>query len=209
LIHFKPQLLEGGKMKTNRSRPYQLAKELSQLFVLDCKIDTVLSASMYYLNDFMGSERTSVFVYQPWNQELTVFSSLDLKKHEISIPKSSGISGWVYDNRKPVIVDNAYEDSRFCSKVDEMTGFYTTNMICTPIIDQNDRCLGTLQSLTKKAGPYTSDDIELMNLAAHMVAISIDNNERYKEITNTNTFQKKIIYSFMKTINTGNLAYAS
>jgi len=195
-------------MKTNRSRPYRFAKELSQLFVLDCKIDTVLSASIYYLNEFMGSERTSIFVYQPWNQELTVFSSLDLKKHEISIPKSSGVSGWVYDNRKSVIVESAYEDSRFCRKVDDMTGFYTANMICTPIIDPKNRCLGTLQSLNKM-GPYTSDDLALMDLAAHMVAISIGRSEHCNETTNTNAFMKKVINSLMKTINAGGLARAS
>jgi len=194
-------------MKTISQKPYRLAKELSQLFVLDSQIDTVLSASMYYLNDFMESERTSIFVYQPWNQELTVFSSLDLKKHEISIPKSSGVSGWVYDNLKPAIVDNVYEDSRFYSKIDEMTGFHTTNMICTPIIDRNDRCLGTLQSLNKW-GPFTSDDLEVMDLAAHMVAISIGNSERYNEITNTTAFQKKIINRFVGTANNSNPTYS-
>jgi adenylate cyclase len=197
-------------MRARSQKPYyQLAKKLLQLFVLDCKMDTVLSASMYYLNDFMESERTSVFVYQPWNQELTILSSLDLKKNEVSIPKSSGISGWVYDNLKPAIVNNAYEDSRFCSKVDDLTGFYTTKMICTPIIDQNNRCLGTLQSLNKKTGLYTLGDLELIDFAAHMVAISMSNSERYKEISNTNVFQKKIISKFVKTINTNNLVCAS
>ena len=39
------------------TRSYRLAKELSQLFDLESKIDTVLSVSMYHLNEYMDSER--------------------------------------------------------------------------------------------------------------------------------------------------------
>jgi hypothetical protein len=59
-------------MEESMTRSYRLAKELSQLFDLDSKIDTVLSASMYYLNKFMDSERSSIFLFQHWNQQLTI-----------------------------------------------------------------------------------------------------------------------------------------
>lgn len=195
-------------MKEISSKSYRLAKKLTQLFVLDCKIDTVLSASMYYLNEFMESERSSVFIFQPWNQELTVFSSLDLKKHEISIPKSLGVSGWVFENREPAIVDNVYTDSRFYGRIDEMTGFHTTDMICTPLIDHNHHCLGTLQSLNKKGDSFTSKDLERLDLAAHMVAIAIRNSNRFTEITNTTVFQKKIIKRIVKKIAVADSIYA-
>ena len=55
-------------MEESMTRPYRLAKELSQLFDLDSKIDTVLSNSIYYLNQFMDSERSSIFLFQHWNQ---------------------------------------------------------------------------------------------------------------------------------------------
>ena len=95
------------------TRSYRLAKELSQLFDLESNIETVLSVSMYHLNQFMDSERSSIFLFQHLNQQLTVFSSLDLKKNEIRIPKSCGVAGWVFVNRQPAVVNNAYEDGRF------------------------------------------------------------------------------------------------
>jgi hypothetical protein len=75
-------------MEESMTRSYRLAKELSQLFDLESKIDTVLSVSMYHLNEFMDSERSSIFLFQHWNEQLSIFSSLDLNKHEIRIPKS-------------------------------------------------------------------------------------------------------------------------
>ena len=180
-------------MEESKTRSYRLAKELSKLFDLESEIDTVLSVSMYHLNQFMDSERSSVFLFQHWNQHLTVFSSLDLNKHEVQIPKSSGVAGWVFVNRQPAIVNNAYEDSRFYKKVDDISGFHTRNLICTPMLDSGSQCLGTLQSLNKKTGDFTADDLELLNLAAGMVAVAIKNSTHYIELLATNKARQKFI----------------
>ena len=169
-------------MEESMTRSYRLSKKLSQLFDLESNIDAVLSVSMHHLNQFMDSERSSVFLFQHLNQQLTVFSSLDLKKNEIQIPKSCGVAGWVFVNRQPAVVKNAYEDSRFYKKVDDMTGFHTRNLICTPLLDYKDHCLGTLQSLNKKRGDFTTDDLELLKLAARMVAVAIKTSKHYTEI---------------------------
>ena len=180
-------------MKESMTRSYCLAKELSQLFDLEGKIDTMLSVSMYYLNQFMDSERSSIWLFQHWNQNLTIFSSLDLEKNEIRIPKSCGVAGWVFVNREPAVVNNAYEDNRFYRKVDDMTRFHTRNIVCTPLLDYKDHCLGTLQSLNKTTGDFTTDDLELLNLAGRMVAVAINNSRRYKEISVTNEARRKFI----------------
>jgi adenylate cyclase len=184
---------EERKMEESMTRPYRLAKALSKLLDLDSKIDTVLSASIYYISQFLDSERSSIFLFQHWNQQLTIFSSLDLEKHEISIPISHGVTGWVFRNCKSVVINDAYEDTRFYKVVDEMTGFKTRNLICTPLLNNKDHCLGTIQSLNKKSGDFTNDDLELLNLAARMVTVVINNSRQYNELLVTNEVRKKII----------------
>ena len=180
-------------MEESATRSYRLAEKLSQLFDLESKIETVLSVSMYYLNQFMESERSSIFLFQHWNQQLTIFSSLDLEKHEVNIRKDCGIAGWVFVNREPAVVNNVAEDNRFCGDVDDMTGFRTRNVVCTPLLHSNDQCLGTLQSLNKLDGEFSVDDLELLNLAARMVAVAINNSRRYREILVASEARKKFI----------------
>lgn len=175
------------------SRPYLLAKKLSQLFDLESKIETTLSVSMYHLNQFMDAERSSIFLFQHWDHQLTVFSSLDLEKNEFRIPKSCGVAGWVFVNREPASVNNAYEDPRFYREIDDMTGFKTRNLICTPLLLNEDQCLGTIQSLNKREGDFTKDDLELLKLAADMVAVAINNSRRYKEMMVMSQSQRKFI----------------
>ena len=187
-------------MEKSTIRPYRLAKELSQLFDLESDIDTALSVSMYNLNQFMDSERSSIFLFEPLKQQLTSFSSLDLAKNEIRIPKSIGVAGWVFEHRKPAIVNNAYEDNRFFSGVDDKTGFHTHNLVCTPLFDSKDHCLGTLQSLNKNSGDFTADDLEMLDLTARMVAVAINNSERYNEILISNNVRRKLIKQIMDNI---------
>ena len=190
-------------MEESMTRPYRLTEKLSQLFDLERKIETVLSVSMYHLNQFMDSERSSIFLFQHWDQQLTIFSSLDLEKHEVRIPKSCGVAGWVFTNREPAVVNNASEDSRFYKDIDDMTGFKTRNLICTPLLFSDHQCLGTIQSMNKREGNFTDDDLELLKLAAGMVAIAINNSKRYNELLATNEARKNFINKI--TANTGNI----
>jgi adenylate cyclase len=187
-------------MERSMIRHYHLAKELSQLFDLESNIDAVLAVSMYKLNHFMDSERSSIFLFDPLKQQLTSFSSQDLAKQEIRISKSSGVAGWVFENRMPAVVNNVYDDDRFYSGVDVITGFHTRNMICTPLIDYKEHCLGTLQSLNKNNGDFTTDDLELLDLTARLVAVAINNSRLYNEIQTTNMASKKVIKQIINNI---------
>jgi adenylate cyclase len=146
-------------MEKSVIRYHRLANELSDLFDLESNIDNVLAVSMYKLNQLMDSERSSIFLFDPFKQQLTSFSSQDLEKKEIRMTKSTGVAGWVFENHMPAIINNAYNDSRFYRGVDDVTGFRTRNLICTPMIDCKGHCLGTLQSLNKKSGKFTTDDL--------------------------------------------------
>lgn len=177
-------------MEKSITRSYRLTKELSQLFGLKGKIDPTISVAIYYINQFMDSERSSIWLFQHGKQQLSMFSSLDLEKDEVSIPKSCGLAGWVFTNSKPAVVNNAYDDDRFYKEVDNMTGFHTRNMICAPMLVCKDNCLGTLQSMNKKTGDFTTNDLELLNLAAGMVAVAISDSGRYDETLVTNKARK-------------------
>jgi adenylate cyclase len=66
------------------------------------------------------------------------------------MPKNSGVAGWVYSNKTPLIVPNAYSDPRFYPGIDEKTGFKTKNILCVPLINRDYKCIVTLQALNKK-----------------------------------------------------------
>lgn len=179
-------------MERSMIQPYRLAAELSHIFNLESHIDTVLAVAMYKLSQIVNAERSSIFLNNPLRKELTSFSSLDLSKHEIRISTSSGVAGWVFQNRKPAIVNEAYSDGRFYDRVDFMTGFRTRNLICAPLIDGENGCSGTLQSLNKKGGDFTTDDLEILSLAAGLMMVAINNSRLYKRILGAGNAREKM-----------------
>ena len=94
-------------MKKHLPESQRSAMELSAILNLDNDMDTILSVSMYVINQYMDAERTSIFLLDPLKQQLTSYSSLDLDKHEIRMSKSSGVAGWVIEHRMPAVINDA------------------------------------------------------------------------------------------------------
>lgn len=174
-------------MEKHMTKSQRSAMELSSLLNLESDIDTILSVSMYVINQYMDAERSSIFLLDPLKQQLTSYTSLDLYKHEIRMSKSTGVAGWVIEHRMPAVINDAYDDRRFFRGVDDMTGFHTRNLICCPLIDDNENCLGTLQALNKKSGNFTADDLELLSHAAWLLADGIKKSGGYEEMITMNT----------------------
>lgn len=162
-------------MTTDSIRFFNLAMELLQPQNLKSRIETILAVVMYNLNQAIASEKSSIFLSDVLGQQLISFSSLDLERGEVRIPLSFGVTGWVFENRKSAIVDDAYNDSRFYCGVDAVTGFRTRNIICTPLIDHKNCCLGTLQSMNKINGSFGIDDLGVIALIAHLAATALSN----------------------------------
>merc|ERR1740117_234230 len=62
-----------------------------------------------------------------------------------------GIAGWVFDERVTVNIPNCYNDYRFDRITDTKFGYLTRSMLCTPVLDGNDKPVGVLQAINKLA----------------------------------------------------------
>jgi sigma-B regulation protein RsbU (phosphoserine phosphatase) len=95
-----------------------------------------------------------------------------IKKYEVKV--GQGISGWVAEHLKPVIINDCYADDRFDPSFDRKTGFITRNMLCVPLL-KADKLIGVLQVINKQNNAFTADDLVLMETFASQCAIAIDN----------------------------------
>jgi len=89
-----------------------------------------------------------------------------------SIPKSSGIAGWVAENGTAVRIDDVRSDRRFNPEVDKLTGYETRSLLCVPL-KVKAGTMGVLELINKKNGVFTPEDEELLLYFADQAAISI------------------------------------
>ena len=129
--------------------------ELGQIITSEVNLDALFNLIMEQANKVMNAETSSVFIFDSKNEQLWSMVSTDLKRNEIRFPSSYGVAGWVFQNKRPLIINDPYKDSRFFPDVDKETGSQTRNILCIPLINRKQECIGTLQTLNKKEKDFT------------------------------------------------------
>jgi GAF domain-containing protein len=126
-------------------------------------------------------EQASVFLYDPDSERLFSRASTDLEAYAVRISPRCGITGWVFRTRSPLIIKDPYDDPRFFPEVDKVNGFQTRNILCTPLVNRSQYCIGTFQALNKKTGEFTDSDLELLQAASHYVTVALENARLHDE----------------------------
>lgn len=106
------------------------------------------------------------------------------KLKEMRLKIGEGIAGWVVQNGEAVIVDNAHEDSRFCQTADIVSEYQTMSLLSVPV-RVGSRIVGVLQAVNKQAGPFTTEDRDLLMSLAYQVGPAIENSRMYEMMRDT------------------------
>ena len=112
------------------------------------------------LSQIVNAERASLFLVDEADQSLILRVTEQLPIHEdIRIPINSGIVGAVVTSGEPIIVDDAYEDSRFNKDVDAKMGYRTKSILALPIHNREGVVFAAIQLLNRKDGQsFTQQD---------------------------------------------------
>jgi signal transduction histidine kinase len=110
----------------------------------------------------------------------------------IRLKLGQGIAGHVALLHEPLVVEDAYSDSRFYCEVDNATGFLTRSILGAPLLVQN-RCIGVMELLNKVDGPFTQDDVERLSSMAGPVAIALENARLYREAQGLHEAQSQFV----------------
>lgn len=126
-------------------------------------------------------------------------SAAEKRLKEVRFPASEGVSGKVIRTGEPIIVPDTSKDPNFYSIVDKMAGFKTRSLLDVPLRGK-DQIIGVLCAMNKNTGTFDEKDIELLNMIAGTVVLSIENaryseelRKAYKEVTSLNRAKDKVI----------------
>jgi sigma-B regulation protein RsbU (phosphoserine phosphatase) len=127
-----------------------------------------------------GAERGTVFLVDKEREEIWSLVGLGLEQHEIRLPITKGIAGWVAREGSAVRLEDAYDDGRFEPEVDKKLGFRTQRLLCLPIRNEDGVIVGVLQLLNKKESFTEEDEAFIDTLSIH-VAIALERAQLHRE----------------------------
>ncbi len=160
----------------------QILLEVTQRCAALTDLDSVLSELVELTSRELNCERGTLFLNDPASGELySRIAQGDLKR-EIRILNSSGIAGHVFQSGQPICTDAPYDDERFNRSVDERTGFVTRSIVCVPVRTMAGDLIGVMQSLNKREGAFSKDDLDLLSDMTNHAATILQSMQYIEEI---------------------------
>ena len=141
---------------------------------------------------YSGAERGTVFLVDRDKEEIWSLVGLGLEQHEIRLPITKGIAGWVAQHGEMVNLPDAYADPRFESEVDLRLGYRTRSLLCLPIRNKAGETIGVLQLLNKKTGPFSRADENMLEAISDHVALALENAQLHREMVHKQRMERDL-----------------
>ena len=172
---------------------HRMLFHVGQILTSEMNLDSLFEVIMEETNRIMTSQRSTVFLHDRSAGELWSLVATGMRRNEIRIPETYGVAGWCFQNQTPLIINNAYEDTRFYGEVDKVSGFKTRNILCIPLINRQKERIGALQTLNRLEGDFSEEDLRLLTSLSYYVAIALENAKLYEEIKSLDRAKEKVI----------------
>jgi len=139
---------------------------------------------LYYVNSevkaLLGTEGAMAVLHDEIKGDLFVlgaaYDDRDAQKRieEIRFSIDQLIAGRVIMTGEPIIVSDTSADRELHEERDKRLGYRTRTLAEVPL-KSSDRIIGALCAINKKVGSFEETDLELLNMVAGTVALSIEN----------------------------------
>ncbi|MEE4111718.1 MAG: GAF domain-containing protein [Desulfobacteraceae bacterium] len=176
-----------------QAEKYARLIQAGQIITAELNVDELFHVISDQTGKILDVERCSIFLADADQQHLCSFVAADMGSDQIQFSTHQGIAGWVFCNRTPQVVNDAYGDARFYQAVDKKTGFRTVNILCVPLISHRRNCIGTMQVLNKRGGDFTDEDVDILTYMASYVAVALENASLYEELKETDRARQKAV----------------
>ena len=158
--------------------------ELSKALTAELDSDRLLDTIFQKVSALLPAENWSLLLLDEATGELRFELSVDLDMEmvkDIRLPLGEGIAGRVALEQKPMVVPDVRKSEFFSKTVDQLSGFVSTSIICTPVIF-GGRTLGVIEVVNPRS--LRDGALALLELISDYTAIAVENSRRYQRIQN-------------------------
>ena len=141
------------EMERSREREMLFLDVVSDV-TAEIKLGTLLQRVMVESTNMLNADRATLFLNDPKSNELFSRVAMGESIGEIRLPNNVGIAGAVFQSQETINIPYAYADLRFNPSFDKQTGYFTSSILCVPIINKDGECIGCTQALNKKGGGF-------------------------------------------------------
>ncbi|XP_038645243.1 dual 3',5'-cyclic-AMP and -GMP phosphodiesterase 11A-like isoform X2 [Scyliorhinus canicula] len=194
------QLFAASRKEYDRSRA--LLEVVNDLFEEQTDLEKIVRKIMHRAQTLLKCERCSVLLLENIESPVVKFT----KSFELLSPKCSADAeigfkdsiektsypDWLINNSiaelvastgLPVNISDAYQDPRFDTEADQISGFHTRSVLCVPIWNSGHQIIGVAQVLNRLDGKHFDDDDQrLFEAFVIFCGLGINNTIMYDQV---------------------------
>jgi len=164
-------------------RMIELTRDLNNTVDPDAYLLSVLAAA----SELTESESASLLEYNEDTRDMTFRLVPWIQEESISsarVPLEGSIAGWVYQNNKPLIINDVTKDERFYSKIDKISNHTTYSILGVPLL-VHGHPEGVLEVFNKKSS-YLEEDVQILVSIASLCSAALQFNKMEMGVRKSN-----------------------
>lgn len=140
--------------------------------------DELMTRAARVITEMLDAEGSNIALRDPESGDLVFYLGIGEKYSRLEsfhLAEGEGVTGWCVRMRQPAIVNDTRSDPRFSGRADAESGFTTRNILCVPLL-VDDECIGAMSVVNKKGGKGFEDrDRVVCEAVASQIAVAIQN----------------------------------
>ncbi len=148
-------------------------------------LDLVLGKALQLVNEMVRAERGVILLAQPDREHLVLRASLGAEEslpeggRSTPFARGQGLAGWVIQERRPVLVNDLWEDPRWLRN--EGARPQHRSALAVPLLI-DEETLGAMLFLSQRPEAFDEEQLPLAAAAATQVAAAVYNEELFRLI---------------------------
>jgi len=173
------------QLLTQRLTGMRVLHHIARVLNSELNLERLLRMIMQSAVEVMDASAGSLLLHDPLSGEL-VFTVTEGEGADAlqgcRMKQDLGLAGWVFTHHEPLVVNDVRGDPRFYPGIDETFGYWTTSLICAPMMSKG-RCIGVIEVLNKRSGEeFTIEEKDILVTLAAQSAIAIENARLYQHL---------------------------
>jgi signal transduction histidine kinase len=160
-------------------RLIEISRDLASTLDLDTLLDDIVRAAA----DITPAEAASIMLYDDTARQLyfQVATNIDEPTMRgLIVPLDKSFAGWIVTNRKSLRIDDAHQDERYFSEIEQTIDFATKSLLGIPLVTKN-KVVGVLEVVNKKRGRFTDPDESMLTVLGAQAAVAIENARLFQQ----------------------------
>ena len=187
------------EMEKSREKEMQFLDIVSDV-TAEIELGSLLQRVMLESTNMLNADRATLFLNDPKTNELFSRVAMGDGIGEIRLPNDAGIAGAVFQSQETINIPYAYADLRFNPSFDKQTGYFTSSILCVPIINKDGECIGCTQALNKKGGGFTAEDESRLKAFTQQVAIALENAKLFEDVAKERAYNHSMLTSMSNAV---------